>query len=483
MRLEVRFSIVSARDECSRNLIDLDSIASSVAYAWFASTSTGNPHIAILQTARRDLKLRPENIYAFSLASLTTELQELLCIDEVPSAPFPSDKFALVDHNRLLSKFTESAPASVVAVIDHHEDEGLYTDTASPRLIQVPTGSCTSLVTLHILNTAGPDVHVPPELATFLLCGILIDTNGLKEGGKAVQADHDAAAFLVPRSSLALPKSPQAKRPLDVAAAPLVRNLATELRDKKSAVEHLTTLDLLRRDYKQYAIQSSWTPGRRDVHVGLATVPLPLESWMPKDTVGFWREVDTFMDENGLHVLGILTSFSAGKKKKKGKRSFSLQSLTEVPWTGKRKGEKKKEKEEKEEKKEKKEKKGKEGKEEKEEKKKEKERKKEEKKKEKKEKKKGGKKRKTAGRQALFIVRELAEGGLEERLWAGVESSDFGFERWDLEEFAGNSMPNGGVGERKARAYEQGDAKQTRKTIAPLVRRIIEGPSEIVEAK
>lgn len=471
MRLEVRFSIVSARDKCSRNLIDLDSIASSVAYAWFASTSTGNPHIALLQTARRDLKLRPENIYAFSLASLTTELQELLCIDEVPSAPFPSDKFALVDHNRLLSKFTESAPASVVAVIDHHEDEGLYTDTASPRVIQVPTGSCTSLVTLHILNTAGPDVHIPPELATFLLCGILIDTNGLKEGGKAVQADHDAAAFLVPRSSLALPKSPQAKRPLNVAAAPLVRNLAAELRDKKSAVEHLTTLDLLRRDYKQYAIQSSWTPGRRDVHVGLATVPLPLESWMPKDTVGFWREVDAFMDENGLHVLGILTSFSAGKKKK-GKRSFSLQSLTEVAWTGKVKGEKKKEKEkrEKEEKKEEK-----------------KERKKEEKKEKKEKEKKGkredGKKRKTAGRQALFIVRELAEGGLEERMWAGVESSDFGFERWDLEEFAGNSVPNGGVGERKARAYEQGDAKQTRKTIAPLVRRIIEGPSENVEAK
>lgn len=57
---------------------------------------------------------------------------------------------------------------------------------------------------MHIINSTSPEFEVPPELTTHLLCGILIDTIGLKDGGKAVQADHYAAAYLIRHSSLAL---------------------------------------------------------------------------------------------------------------------------------------------------------------------------------------------------------------------------------------------------------------------------------------
>ena len=48
-------------------------------------------------------------------------------------------RFAVVDHNRLLSSFTDE----VVAIIDHHEDENLHI-TADPRVIK-PVDFCASL--------------------------------------------------------------------------------------------------------------------------------------------------------------------------------------------------------------------------------------------------------------------------------------------------------------------------------------------------
>jgi hypothetical protein len=46
-------------------------------------------------------------------------------------------------------------------------------------------------------------VSIPPELSTLLLSAILIDTKGLKAGGKAVDVDREAAAYLIPLSHLA----------------------------------------------------------------------------------------------------------------------------------------------------------------------------------------------------------------------------------------------------------------------------------------
>ncbi|KIK36733.1 hypothetical protein CY34DRAFT_811055, partial [Suillus luteus UH-Slu-Lm8-n1] len=208
----------------------LDSLASALGYTWLRSKASGKV-IAYITTPKEDFTLRAENLYAL--------------------APMPSQvsQFALADHNVLRTTYA-SPTANVVAVIDHHEDEGQYKDTANPRIVE-PAGSCSSLVAR--LYQSFSNLSIPPELSTLLLSAILIDTHGLQMGGKALDVDREAAAFLIPQ--------------------PLRRQ-------KKLSVFHLSTRDLLRRDYKEYVfsmpVSEYATQSSNVIKVGLATVPLPL---------------------------------------------------------------------------------------------------------------------------------------------------------------------------------------------------------------
>ncbi|TDL19439.1 DHH phosphoesterase [Rickenella mellea] len=312
---------------------DLDSLASCLAYSWFSSTIRKTQTAALVQMPRADLKLRAENLQAMSLASLNPE-HDIMCMEDLPTIqPFPSNRFALVDHNRLLSKYADgNEDVKIVAVVDHHDDEGLYHDTADPRIIQVPTGSCTSLVTGVIKRSDQRDT-IPPELATLLLSAILVDTMGLKPGGKALPADRDAASFLLPRSTLVqsanaintLSASSSAK---DVHEEDAVRNLTATLVQKKYDIDHLSTRDLLRRDYKEYTWKRAWATESPPIQVGLSTVPLGLKAWFSRDGTKFWADVDVWMKERNLAVLGILTTFRS--QKKNGKEKAKRQVLVVV---------------------------------------------------------------------------------------------------------------------------------------------------------
>jgi exopolyphosphatase len=293
------FSICSIRIP----LLDLDSVASSIAYSCILADKNEGPVIALLQTQRADLSLRPENMYALQLAGLRNDCRELLCINDLPNLkPFPSNKFALVDHNRILPQFTVENSSRVVAVIDHHADEGLYKDYANPRAV-IPSGSCASLVAqLH------PDLKLPAELATLLLCAILIDTNGLIVGGKATQIDREAAANLIPRSTLAriLPATfASLSERSELHKIPLIRQLADDLSTKKATLTELGTLDLLRRDYKEYMFT---LPSGFIVKAGLSTVPRGLEAC---EDISRWSR--RWMESKGLNVFGVLTTFGVDK--------------------------------------------------------------------------------------------------------------------------------------------------------------------------
>lgn len=269
------------------------------------------PTIALVQTPRADLHLRPENLHALELAGFDSTDNSLLCADDIPyTSPFPSTKFALVDHNRLLSRFTQDNPeAKVVAIIDHHDDEGFHKDTADPRLVRVPTGSCASLVARHIQSCL-PE-QLPSELATLLLCSILIDTGGLKPGGKAEDDDRAAASFLLPLSGLAS-TSLASSNLYDV---PELQQLTQSLSEQKADVSALTTHDLLRRDYKEYTLTPQSSPGK-PILVGLASVPLGLKPWLKRDKE-FLASAVNYMDERHLAVLGVLTSFRDDRTTKK----------------------------------------------------------------------------------------------------------------------------------------------------------------------
>ncbi|TFY53466.1 hypothetical protein EVG20_g10102 [Dentipellis fragilis] len=285
---------------------DLDSLASSIAYAWYATNAKRTLTIPLIRTPRDDFALRAENQHALALAGIDPA-RDLLCMDDAPTSP--SDKFALVDHNALAPRYAAACPdARVVAVIDHHEDEGLYTDTADPRVITVPTGSCASLIA-RLLSDACPDgTTTPPELATLLLAAILIDTGGLKPGGKATPVDRDAAAYLAPLSSVWAPPSPtrsafrtQPAPPPPLQDTPALQRLTAELLAKKFSLAHLGTRDLLRRDYKE--------------------------------TPRLWAGAEAWMDERGLDVLGVLTSFrdertlgKSGKGKQKRQQLWVVRA-------------------------------------------------------------------------------------------------------------------------------------------------------------
>lgn len=323
---------------------DLDSLASSIAYAVLSSTLLETKAIPLVMTPHDLMDLRPENLLV--LDQTRVPLSDLLHIDTLPASltPDPSAavqspgvgltnakvEYALVDHNRLMPEF---GPGKVVAVIDHHEDEHAH-DDAPLKIIQVPTGSCASLVTKHFMRqwqaaipAQGAAVSpVPPELATLLLAAILIDTNGLKKGGKAVPTDYEAAQFLFPLSAYApvSTTSSDGKKPPVPEVSPdqvpeALSDAAKVLKAKKFDVSKLSTTQLLMRDYKDYTFPTS-SQVSPTIEAGLATVPLGLKDWLARENVGWTgllAESDAYMAKRGLDVLGILTSFKSEKGKDK----------------------------------------------------------------------------------------------------------------------------------------------------------------------
>ncbi|KAF9260644.1 DHH phosphoesterase [Marasmius fiardii PR-910] len=438
---------------------DLDSIASAIAYAFHQTQHLRNPTIPLIRIHQNNLNLRKENIYALAIAGIDNPEVQLL----LPSHLLKVNQhhFALVDHNRLSPEF-HSSTARVVAIIDHHVDEGLYTDTAQPRLIS-PTGSCASQVAAYILQDNNSDISslIPPDLSTLLLSAILIDT-GLKpvyEGGKATELDIHVARVLAPHakfpdqvsesdilsmrntlegvkpssspSSLLQLLTSQTPTPSDqleyisqsLRGSSPIQALSETLAAKKLDVSDLSVSDLLERDYKEYEhfIGGEKESSQRQIKVGLSTVPVRLSNFAAstdeKGDIGLLLEHgSSYMKDRGLSVLGVLTTFRKppGKKGGKGK----------------------------------------------------------------------------AAREMVWLVR--ADGGsstLAQRIFKGMEANEElsvkphkRFKRWTKPSAA--SDPSDHALARHdhlqliVRVYKQGNANATRKVTAPILRQILEGPSK-----
>ena len=301
------------------------------------------------------MHLRPENMLALKLSggldkSALVYPDTLPLPDGQPATPgvFPSTlsflgdlgaKYALVDHNRLLPLFGDG---EVDAIIDHHEDEHAHLD-ASLRMIQVPTGSCSSLVAKAFKDswsTATTPAETSPEIlsevATLLLSAILIDTGGLKTGGKATPTDIDAAALLYPISKL-----PATASITDADATAVYPEVFDQLSTAKSDVSGLTTRELLLRDYKEYVLPTS-SVSYPSLKAGLSTVPVGIKVWLerePDSWHSYMAAVDAYMVERKLDLQGILTSFSSAKS---GKHKRELLLVSRAGFTFKTKEEAKK---------------------------------------------------------------------------------------------------------------------------------------------
>ncbi|KAK1229920.1 Exopolyphosphatase [Marasmius sp. AFHP31] len=348
---------------------DLDTIACAIAYAYHQTHHLHKPTIPLIRIHRNDLKLRAENMYALALAGVNEPENQLLLLSDIPEAKWPQREFALVDHNRLAPDFDwvdeNGEKPRVVAVIDHHADEGLYKDDVTkPRLV-FPAGSCASLVASYILDN-NPNAEkeiVPPEISTLLLSAILIDTNlkPTSTGGKATELDFHAAAALVrhaifpdevPKDDIVallktLPEtnvapsfgqvmssqipSPGSTIQLLRSASPL-STLSETLALKKFDVSHLSVRELLKRDYKEYdyaVLLSSDPGGKTTIKGGLSTVPVGLTKWAGTgegNLDALLAEGANYMSERGTSLLGVLTQFRK-EKRKDGKRGKNKREM------------------------------------------------------------------------------------------------------------------------------------------------------------
>jgi exopolyphosphatase len=299
------------------------------------------------------MNLRPENLLALQTAFIPPSVllhPELLGIQPIELAS-QGVKFALVDHNSLLPMFGQGqgqgqGQAEVEAIIDHHDDEGQH--AGADRLVQVPTGSSASLVTKYFRSqweaalSSPPGIKgspVPPELATLLLSAIVIDTGGLKDGGKATPTDHESASFLYPLStfntgesqSQSQSQSPDQLETTSTSFPPAnLLEYSSNLAKVKFDVSGLTTHDLLLRDYKEYKLSTASTSFRY-LQVGLSTVPMGLKVWLQKESAEdessgwekYMQGIDRYMEERNLDIEGVLTTFKS-EKKGKNKRELLL---------------------------------------------------------------------------------------------------------------------------------------------------------------
>ncbi|KAG0142246.1 hypothetical protein CROQUDRAFT_717784 [Cronartium quercuum f. sp. fusiforme G11] len=304
---------------------DLDTLSCSIAFAYLSNFEKEKKerYIPIQLTPSSAFQLRAENMAALKDAmgidSESSILQnDLICSDTLDFTKFTSfgAKYALLDHNEIISSIFGNK-ADVIAIIDHHEpanNNQLY-PLAKPRIIQVPTGSCSALVTNYFAPT-WENKQIPIGLADLLLSALIIDTANLKpisEGGKATETDLLAKAFLLPRSRFAqsiqstdLSNIDHSNRSID---SDNLNKLYKYLSNLKSDVTRLNSTQLLQRDYKQYEIN--------DWKFGLSTIPIGLNEWVKDKESNDWKKLLNSINEYGvsknLDAVGMITNLKLKK--------------------------------------------------------------------------------------------------------------------------------------------------------------------------
>ncbi|KAL1302947.1 hypothetical protein AAFC00_003266 [Neodothiora populina] len=249
---------------------DLDSITSSIIYAYLQSTASSKHtkpilHIPLLNISKADISIRPELLALLPYADIPRD--HLITLDDLPSGtssasdlkshlPPQNTGWILVDHNAFQGTLGSVYSDSVVGCVDHHVDEGKVPKSSGdePRIIET-SGSCSSLVINHCRrsvwdqpysDTDASSSHDQPnektdewesQISHLALASILIDTRNLQDASKTTKHDRDAVEFLLSKLSAPAFDSASFYNKLDAAK-----------RDTKS----LSLNGMLRKDYKQW---------------------------------------------------------------------------------------------------------------------------------------------------------------------------------------------------------------------------------------
>jgi len=253
---------------------DLDSIVSSLLYAYFLSVTKPetNP-AALVQIPRADFRLRTEAVYLFQKAGLDQGLLNFagdLDLDRL--AAEGRLRLVLTDHNKLSGTLGHLSE-NIVGIIDHHTDEHQYPVSASADIR--PVGSTCTLAAEKILEKARGALD--RQAGVLLLGTILLDTVNLDpDAGRTADADREIAEQLIRITG----EDREA--------------LFEALQSEKCSFAQLSSCDLLRKDYKEWQLGPfRW---------GISSVMLSAEDWAARDPD--LKEIfSQFQQEKKLDVL------------------------------------------------------------------------------------------------------------------------------------------------------------------------------------
>ncbi len=234
---------------------DLDSIVSSVAlaYAWndlniTKSKKKNGIAFPVVSFPRAQFKLRGDARKLFHYAGFNEDFlgapNDIIFIDELNDYDLSGSALALTDHNMLDDaickhfKDRETQQVNVVAVVDHHQDSGLFA-SADLRIIDATCGSCCSLIGKLMLERCPQKLVEAGDLVTLLIGTILLDTRNFSPKHKRFcQLDID-----VYRSLMKL-------LPTDLTTEIDHGKWYQELKRARNDVSHLSVVDHLSLDFK-----------------------------------------------------------------------------------------------------------------------------------------------------------------------------------------------------------------------------------------
>ena len=259
---------------------DLDSMASAVTYAYLLNSLAADQQaVPLLPIPRADFKLRTEAVYVFRQAGI--DINSLIFLDDVDFDQLMehTGELVLVDHNKPAARF-QAHGDKVAVILDHHVDEDLFPQARKKEIAMV--GSTATLVgeEYQALNPELMDDNV----AQLLYGTILLDTVNLAEdAGRVTPRDQAVAQGIAPR---------------------IDQDQDTYFKAVQAAkfdTEGLSTLDLLRKDYKEFQFGK--------VNCGIASALLPLTQWAERDASlipGF----ESWTQRRNLNVLLSMNAYA-----------------------------------------------------------------------------------------------------------------------------------------------------------------------------
>lgn len=280
---------------CGNQSADFDSVMSALTYAYCSyQNNPEEPLIPIIGIPKQELSLRRDVTRA--LAKAYVEEDHLFFLEDLKSFKEKSGsiKAVLVDHNEIESGVKKYLD-EVIGVIDHHKDQGLYSNV-KPRIVRT-TGSCSSLV-INYWTEKIADISSIREVALLCLGAGVIDTSNFTS--KVEDPDRKA-------SQLYNKLFPD----LDIAS------LYKQIRHDKDDLDGLSIEEILKKDYKEFDFKFS--DGTHNVKVGIASTVKPL-SWFYQSFGGepvFQEKCYKVQRQEGVDIFIVMTASMDGSEFKR----------------------------------------------------------------------------------------------------------------------------------------------------------------------